>query len=215
MRKITVLIIVLLLSNLCLAQSRSPSHENVQSGEITMEQDSKPADSYETQQEKAIGFIKKVQSIAIAGGGTIAAPDESVLSYLNVAYLYCSITQGTCPQILDNVLEADVMNSKAAGSVSCPIMTNFWKLYIKSDMEQRHSHYVRTGYLSTTEDFKKRVRPAYIKCKETISQILAAPDFSQRYKAGSQIQTSIQKSVRITEELKEKVPNLFTALGAR
>jgi len=190
---------------------------NVQSGEITMEQDHKITDSYESQQDKSIEFLKKIQSIAAAGGsGSVAMPEESILSYLNVAYLYCSVTQGTCPQILDSVLEADVINARSKGAAAgCPIMTSFWKLYIRNDMEQRHNHFVKTGFLSLTDDFKRKERPTYIKCKDTITSILADPEKATRYKNNSATVTSLHKAVRMAEELKVKVPNLFISLGAR
>lgn len=189
----------------------------VQSGEITMEQDHKTEDSYEAQQETAINFLKKIQTAAANGGsGTIAAPTEPTISYLNVAYLYCSITQGTCPQILDAILEADVINSRSSGNVAaCPIMTAFWKLYVRNDMEQRHNHYVKTGFLSTTDDFKKKVRPIYVKCKETVAHVLDSPERASRYTPNSSTRETIAKAIKMTEELKAKVPNLFVSLGAR
>lgn len=195
------------------AENRS----DVQGGEIVMEQDHKLSGTYEMQQLKGLEFLKAVQLTAASGAAnSLPAPDDSILSYLNVAYLYCSITEGTCPAIIDAVLEADIINSRRAGAVaSCPIMTNFWKIYIKSDMEQRHNHLVKTGFLTVTDDFKKKRRPAYIKCKDTVAQIISSPDWAQRYKSGSQTMTSITKAVRIVEELQAKVPNLFTALGAR
>lgn len=205
----------IIIPSIVVAQPKAPDRSAVQGGEITMEQDSKTEDSYEVQQSKGIEFLKRVAAAASSGGsGTIPMPEESTLSYLNVAYLYCSITEGTCPAIIDAVLEADVINARS-GSPSCPISTSFWKLYVRSDMEQRHNHYVKTGFLGVTDDFKKRRRPAYIKCKDTVAQILSDPNRASRYQAGGQVLSSLNRAVRIAEELKAKVPNLFTSLGAR
>ncbi len=212
---LTTLAILLPLFLVSQATAQSPS--GVQGGEIVMEQDHKLSGTYEIQQNKGIEFLKAVQASASSGGSSaISTPDDSILSYLNVVYLYCSITEGTCPAVIDAVLEADIINNRSAGAAAtCPITTSFWRLYIKSDMEQRHNHLVKTGFLGVTDDFKKKRRPAYIKCKDTVSQIVTGADRSERYKADSQVLNSIHKAVRIAEELKAKVPNLFTALGAR
>src|SRR5690606_18171140 len=84
-----------------------------------------------------------------------------------------------------------LINSKLQGNVSCPNMTRFWKSWVKADMERRLEYGLKIGQLNKANEFKKMVRPRFIKCEETIENILkdsGSPSefFGKRYGENSE-----------------------------
>lgn len=197
----------------------------VQSGELIQEQDEKKAQTFPLTQEKTIEYFKVLQnSIEQSAAGAVPAAssglDENSLIYLNSAYLYCTINSGTCPSLLDALLEVDLINSKLENQVKCPNLKAFWKLWLRNDMEARLRYSVKTGFLSDTENFKKTERPKYIRCEDTIQKAIegsgdAAGYFKARYAGDSAPKKAAQRAVKILSEIKDRVPNVIVAVGAR
>ncbi len=192
-------------------------------GEINIDQSSTTKDSYPLTQDRAIEYIKNLNDVIAtlshgAQGASIPTPTDNILSYLNAAYLYCAVNIGECPVILDAVLETDIINSRVSKIAQCPNMTRFWKLWVKSDMEARHKYLVKTGYLKTTSDFNQNKRPAYIKCQQTVASETAGSGsdeayFKARYTPDSAHTLVAARTLKLIEEMKVKIPNLFAALG--
>lgn len=205
------------------AQGGSGGNSPSLMGEINIEDSSPQRDAYSDIQRGAIDYFKKLAATtAQLGQGAVSASvpalDDNTLTYLNAMYLYCAVNYGECPLVLDGILETDVINSRVAKKAECPNMTRFWKLWVKSDMEARHKYMVRTGYLKVTSDFNEQKRPAYLKCQETVSKSISGDDsnedfFKERYRADSAHALVAARTAKLLEEISEKVPNVFAAVG--
>ena len=188
------------------------------SGEIELEDTStKPRDPFKEAQVNAIEYFHAMED-SLDSTPTAPVMGSSELQYLAAAYLYCSIQRGACPFILDAVLESDIIASHAGGEVRCPNMTGFWKAWVSSDMENRHKYAVRTSFLKVTDDFRTKERPRYLKCKETITALIAgkqgSSDFLRsRYTEPSSAASAIVTTSRYLEELAATVPNVLSAVG--
>ena len=188
-------------------------------------EDSAPAqNTYAQTQEAAIDYFHKLADLTsqLAQGattGAVPAPTDNMLSYLNAVYLYCAVNYGECPLVLNAILEADVINSRLAKEAQCPIMTKFWKSWVRSDMEARQKYLVKTSFLKVSSEFNQNKRPAYIKCQETVAKEISAkePDamyFKSRYSADSAHTLVAAKTAKLLEEIKAKIPNVFGAIGS-
>ena len=200
--------------------------KNQQSGEIQLEDVSAAQKNpYQDNQDSAIAFVRQmVEMITKLGdGGQVstrpANVSENTMIHLTNAYLYCSIKYGTCPMLLDVLLESDVINSKLNNAPSCPNLQRFWKVWVRGDMEKRQKYLIRTANLNTTSDFNTRLRPKYIKCPETVAKIIAdspsvATFFVERYVEDAVALDSAKKALALLEDLKAKVPNIPNSLEA-
>jgi hypothetical protein len=117
-------------------------------------------------------------------------------------------------------MEVDVARDKLGLSQGCPIMTRFWALYGRNGFDERHQYLVKTGFLGTVEKFNKEQRPKYVQCDATVQKELTGPDsaqeyFAQRYATGSEKRILSTKIYTLLTGLREKVPDLYVALGAR
>ena len=200
----------------------------LQQGSIELEGYKKPTtDTYELSESGAAAYIKAVRDFAAGGGGAspIPSPSDSAIRYLAALYLHCSLAFGTCPSVLDAVLEGDLINSRLKKKADCPVSLRFWKKWIEDDMEQRQSHEVKTGYIAITNDFRLNERPRYIKCGNTIKAEIEGPNsdadyFKRRYAQGSKLLVSLEQAHRLAEQMKsakmkEKVPDIFSAHGMK
>lgn len=200
--------------------SGRPTGNTVKSGEIILEDyDNKKVDTYSVNQEEAIRYFKSFEAAIpqIGSGASVNMPklSDGALLYLTGAYLYCSVNNGVCPFILDAILESDIVASAASGTSGCPSMTQFWKIWLANDMEQRHKYLVKTGHLHTTSDFRAKVRPKYLKCKETVAAELAKGPLSKRYQSEGNAARAITTTAQYLAGLPEAVPNVFVATGAQ
>ncbi|MBN8548248.1 MAG: hypothetical protein J0M12_02910 [Deltaproteobacteria bacterium] len=188
-------------------------------------EDSSPArNTYAETQDAAIDYFHKLAEVTSQLGqgattGAVPAPRDNVIAYLNAAYLYCALNYGECPLVLNGILEADIINSRLAHQAQCPIMTSFWKAWVRSDMEARQKYQVKTGFLKVTADFNQQKRPAYIKCQETVQNEIAPKEsdaifFKSRYSADSSHALTAAKTAKLLEGIKVKVPNVFAAVGS-
>lgn len=203
------IILLLLILPICTPHpSLAQARKNAQVGDIDVE-DVKAENAYNVNQSQVIDFFSKfdqqLDSSLIAH--TKGSLTENQLSFLNGVYLYCTVNTGTCPDVLESLYEVDYINSKASGSASCPLMTQFWKLWIKNDMESRQSYLIKTSNITITSDFTSKVRPRYIKCLESIKQDLAN-------NKGITAKASVKKTIQILGALKDKNINVFNATGS-
>lgn len=211
----------LLIPTIVVAENRDAQ----QSGEIVLEQDETRVESFGLTQDKSIQFFKDLQQKVEQGAaGTVPSAnpeiDENALIYLNAAYHYCTVNAGTCPSLLDALLEADVINSRLKKQAQCPTLKAFWKEWVKNDMEKRLQYSVKTGFLADTEAFKKNERPKYIKCEPTVQAAIdgAGTDaefFKARYSGDSTPKKATQRTVSILNEIKKRVGNVITWVQSR
>lgn len=208
------------------AQAKEQSKPDVApplSGVIKMESvETKKTDPYASGQEAAIVWVEELNAALDkrAGGenAAIRTPETGILNHLAGVYLFCSIREGVCPHILQMLLEADFLISLDGGKAQCPALTEFWKVYVTNDFENRHKYMIKTGYLTATSDFKRDVRPRYVRCRETIEEELKKRDagsLGKRYAAGSPARTSINESLSLLKKLRDSGKNVFAETGAQ
>lgn len=194
----------------------------LQSGEIKQEQDADQVDSTAETQERTIAYFKELETTisqaahGIAPAPLPALPDNSLL-YLNAVYLYCTINSGTCPAVLDALLEVDTINARLNSKAECPNLKQFWKLWIKGQMEERQNFQVKTAYLETTTTFKKTQRTRYIKCEDTVAASITGDEspsayFTHRYQQNSAPRKTATSLIQLLTEVKSEVPDIFTAV---
>jgi hypothetical protein len=181
-------------------------------GSIDFEDSTASKDPYGVSQDKAVATFEELQSLAQSKGNykTINL-STGTLGYLAGVYLFCSVSKGTCPVVLDALLEVDYLNSLHKGAPDCSVLKGFWKQWIANDMEKRHDYLVNTGYIATTQSFRRDQRPRYIRCEETVASLLKAhPNTSKRYDSQA---TTFAELVRLLKSVKEHIPNIFTKMG--
>ncbi|MCO6429230.1 MAG: hypothetical protein J5J00_00080 [Deltaproteobacteria bacterium] len=187
------------------------------SGQIVLEETGgKKVNAAQLSHDIALEYITTLAATVEKLKSGAAAPldeiDNSAMAYLNSAYLYCSIQEGTCPYLLDALLEADVILSKSTGKIQCPTLSKFWKSYIASDLESRHRFLTPVTFMSVTAEFSEKQRPKYLKCKETVAEELAVTPndfFVNRYgRAGKD--NNVAKTLRFLKGLKEQGIDVYS-----
>ena len=208
----------------CSTASAQDGRRNAQSGEIVLEKDSVKLYTQEDQQRDTVEFVRNLstylEALSTGGSSQMTGLKKEQLEYLGALYLYCTINNGTCPEVLDTVLETDVINARLTKEIKCPNTKAFWKIWINSDMEKRQNYSMRTGFLNDAEEFKRSVRPKYIKCEDTIKSEVGATEsdsafFKSRYNGEKSKRQSIDKVLKQLEEIQAKKLNLFSSVGVR
>jgi hypothetical protein len=171
----------------------------------------KKVDPYQVAQDNSISYFKNFEKALSAGGGAQPAIGSAELLHLNGLYLYCTLQNGTCPEVLDAILEIDIFNSSKSGAKDCPIMKSFWKSWIANNLEKRHQHGVKIGQMDITTDFKRNVLPKYLRCSATVQDELSKNPASKRYGSGSLAKGAVTSTVQKLEHLKQTVPDVFAA----
>lgn len=193
--------------------------DEVQAGTIEIEQATKQRDPYFDSQDNAISLIESLlgQEKALSRSA-IPSPEDGTLLHLAGTYLYCTAQSGTCPFILDSVLEVDVYNSILSGQASCPTMLRFWKQWVDNDMQKKQGYLIKTGHLRKMAAFKKKQLPGYLKCKSLVSAALNEKGkksndtyFAERYKGESAITKSLSQTKNLLSALKKKGINVHRA----
>ena len=173
--------------------------DDTQSGTIEIETSTVSKDPFKATQDRVIDQIKT---------SSLANVSQSDFLYLNSAYLYCTINKGTCPEILDALLYADFTTSKQQNKANCPILESFWKQWIENQFEQRQNYLGKIAFFSQTNEFNSKKRNGYIKCRETIAQMLTEQAQPPSSEANA-------KAAAILEQIKATVPNVIDAIGAQ
>jgi hypothetical protein len=172
-------------------------------------------------QDETIKNIENFYGMITTDGAKPTAvnfPDTN-LYYLNGVLLFCSVKNGSCPFLLDTILEIDVFNSQLDNKVSCPHMLRFWQEWIDNSFEQRLSYSLGTGVLKKYQDFKTQERPRYLKCSNTV-QNLVVPGASidefmkTRYELQTPIIAAFKKTMAYLRAIREEIDDVFVAAGA-
>jgi len=180
--------------------------------------------TYAVIQDNTIEKFAEIEKLIIdlQDGNTRPIPtfSEHELDYLTAIYLFCSLQSGSCPLVLDALLEADLIYAAQNGSSECPALTQFWKLWVANSMERRFEHGLKVGAFNTADQFKRQERPKYIRCSDTVGKQLenAGPSqnfFRKRYSTSAKPLENISKTRGLLEEAKEKIPNIYARIGRR
>ncbi len=200
----------------------APEESSRQVGEIQLEDtETTRRDPYAVAQDSAIEFFNdfaaKVDTLKNRGAAPLSPLSDAALNHLANVYLYCTVRSGTCPLVLDAIIESDIVNAKNGSASICPNMERFWKIWVKNDMEKRQNFLVRTANLSATSDFTRNERPRYLKCRETVQIEIGesspgAEYFAKRYAGTGGPNDKVKKLAVLLTELKTKVPNIPQAL---
>ena len=179
---------------------------------------------YKTLQRNVIEYFSKLESSIVTSNqedtAALRTLKKNELDFLAALYLHCSLQKGACPVILDAVLESDVFNSATANESACPNMTGFWKAWVAADMERRLDHGLKVGNIGKATSFKKKERPAYIKCKKTISEVVekagtGSAVLGSRYSSAGKPLKNLKAFNRYLTLVEQKIPNIFFATNTR
>lgn len=187
-------------------------------GSIEIEENTPPKSSYASIQNDSIEYFENLSARVEKSdfSAALSPLSDDSIRFLAGVYLHCSITRGICPIVLDPIFESDVINSVIAGEPSCPNMTKFWKYWAANAMDERHSYLVKTGDLMTAQNFRIKMRPRYIRCRETISGIMknigGKPGLPARYSSGD-IGRNIALMPKLLNEIKQSGVNVFASTG--
>jgi len=190
-----------------------------QSGDLNIEETDAPKrPPYIVTQDAALAWLDTVKSSVEQGGHTaIPELEQGPLQHLAVGYLYCITRLGTCEFILTTVLEADVINARGKSDNQCTIMTQFWKFWIQAELEKRVSYLAPVGSAAEIVTFNKTGRPRYLKCRDTIGQILAQTKdeagWNARYSKDGELYKAIAKTKQVFDDAKARKLDLMTATG--
>ena len=213
----TIFMISLTSSSLALAQPQP--RPNQQSGDLQIEEVTGPkAPTYALNQAAALEWLAAVKSSAEQGGLTqIPIINNGAVQHLAIGYLYCVSKLGTCEFILSTVLEADVIDGRGKNENKCENMTQFWKAWLEGDFERRLSYLAPVGSSAQISTFNKTIRPRYVKCRDTVGQILAQTKddaaWAARYSKDGALNKDITKANQVFQDAKTKNLDLMAATG--
>jgi hypothetical protein len=177
-------------------------------------------------------YYAKIQDDTIAiferfnsdiAGGTLGNKKielaKNQLYFLNGAYLYCTLKNGTCGYMLDTILETDIINSKIDNKASCPHMLRFWQEWIDNNFEKRVDYQLGTGFITKYQDFKRNTRPQYLRCSGTVatklkSELPLQEFIKDRYSPTNDVGLAAKRTYAYLQALREQVPDVFLAAGA-
>lgn len=188
-----------------LAGAEQPSTE----GTIEFEEDSPERSPYESGQEASISLFQGLLSETIAGKLTPHKVPPAVIKHLAGAYLYCASKQGSCAVILEGLLEVDIANAQIAGEPSCSVLEQFWRSYAAWEFHKREGYLRGVAQAGIAETFAREKLPRFQKCKQAVADALKQ-DKSARLAAAKK---NIANAAFLLTQFKQKVPNIFTALG--
>lgn len=204
-------------------------------GEVDLDLDlnEKKKNTYNLDQEYVINYFKEIVSATEHFSSnsneklntTFIELTDSQLLYYASAYLYCITKKGTCPFLLNALLESDLMllcnfeNKKCQRpkKVACRNMTRMWKIWIDNDLEQRLNHNIPIGLMGKNNDFKQNEFPKYLKCSQTLlPEVKAALKnknyIKKRYKSVD-IKEDIEKTISFLKAIKKNIGNIIVAQG--
>ena len=193
-----------------------------QAGVMNLNVEEKAKNPYKENQKQAIEHIKallaRLNELKAGKDSRIDSASDGAIHYMTGAYLYCTLTKGACPELLDPLFETDLINSRISKQAECPNMLKFWHDWQANDMENRQKFLVRIGNLATTSAFTANVRPRYIKCKESIDNELRtgktnADYFRQRYADSDDSRAaSLKKALELTEAFEKSIGDIFATI---
>ena len=208
------------------ATAQTDDSGSVVTGEIIFEENVKRTKTYVDTEAEVIDKLDALAAYSRAPSGLPELQDlefeDDHLLYLNALYLFCSVNRGTCPEILDSILETDIIRSAVEGNAQCITLKKFWKSWLDNDMQRRHQYQVRTGYLRETEAFKKNELPRYLRCSETVKKELSTlgeqtPEefLKERYHLPSKEVEAFTDTLGTAETARKEKVDLIRATGTR
>jgi hypothetical protein len=209
---ITVLFLVFFLRvTVSLAEEeQAPLSEDLK---ITDLSDTKKDDPYSRVED---GLIVKIDSFLKELESFPPPPSlrEAELLHLTGVYYVCSLKRGTCPVILNAILELDFLENVKTESKAgkCNRMKGFWSQWIKNQFEKRQGYELDTGRIKLKQEFDRLERPKYLKCSQTLSERLEInkSSYPVYLKQLSQNRDMPLKSLLlILQETKKTIPNVF------
>ncbi len=160
---------------------------------------------------------KLEQAVTQATKGKAVKPPsftEAEVLHLNGVYYVCSLKRGSCPSVLDGLMEIEFLSAlyKQKRDTKCPQMRKFWQLWIKNDFEKKQGYELNTGQIKQKQHFDTYERPKYLRCSDTIEGRLKQNSKDYRSYLHESIQLSdnpIKRLYKLTKEIKKKIPNVF------
>lgn len=188
-----------------IAGAEQPSTE----GTIEFEDAPTELSPYEAGQEASISLFQSLLTETVSGSAAAHKVTSEAMRHLAGAYLYCASKQGSCPVILDGLLEVDIANARVAGEASCPVLEQFWRSYTAWDFSKRESYLRGVGQTEIATTFAKEKLPRYQMCKQAVAEALKQ-DKAARTAAAKK---NLANAAFLLKQFKQKVPNIFAALG--
>ena len=172
---------------------------------------------------RVIGYDKTVpwadallKVVSSDGNGSLPSLEGASMSYLAVLYLHCTTKNGSCPFILDSILEADVLASRVDGTAKCPLMKSFWKTWLAMGLEERGKFLVSVASGLEMASFNSNERPRYVNCKATVAAILEdKAALATRYGPGTPTSTAVTRLVALLKAVKEDKEDIFASTGVK
>lgn len=192
------------------AQSKPP--RELQEGEIKLESTRKQSRSLEARgRQETSAWMRSLQSTVQEKGARHPTElGDPGISYVAAFYFYCSVKLGDCGFILDALLEDDVITSRAAGEASCPTMNRFWKRWLAGDFDERAKYRVSAASGSRLASFNTNERPRYVKCRDTVGDIIHAPfNPDARYATDGEVRVAVARTNSLLEEIWAKNLDIF------
>jgi len=180
--------------------------------------------TYRVVQDNTIEKFAAIEKLVIAlkDGSTEPVPTftDHEIDYLTAIYLFCTLQNGTCPLVLDALLEADLIHAVQNNVNECPNLTQFWRHWVRGEMERRFEYDLKVGHFNAAEQFKREQRPKYIRCADTITELReengsAQEFFRKRYSVSAKPLENISRTRALLEQAKERIPNIFGRVGVR
>jgi hypothetical protein len=167
--------------------------------------------------DKAATWAEALSKIVSSDGkGSMPTLEGVSSSYLAVLYLHCTARTGSCPFILDSILEADVMASRVDGIPKCPSMKSFWKNWLAMELEERGKFLVSVATGLEMANFNSNDRPRYVNCKPTVGGILKDTDtLAKRYGPGTPASEAVGRLIALLKEVKEDRVDIFASTGVK
>ena len=195
-----------------------------QVGAINIEEQEEKKETYGTVQDKAISFFSEVESkqtqLAQGNISAVGSIPDNILNYLSGVYLYCAVNLGTCPLVLETLLETDIINGKVNHDNDCPNLKRFWNFWVGNGMEERHKYLTKIAHVRAISDFNTKERPKFLLCQETVKQqtTSALPSdayFKQRYSQNPALKALSARLAAYLNQLKQGEINVFLATGSK
>lgn len=205
------------------AQTFAQEEPNL-TGEIALEKDEKKENSYTKTETETINTFEQLNAFMEnpeSAKFNSSQLSDNILILLNALYLQCSVNRGTCAEVLDAILEIDIIESLKTSNVQCKSMQRFWALWLENDMEKRQQYQVKTGYLQATSEFKNKVRPAYIKCIDTVAKQIESDAIDNttflkaRYKEGSTPRAAVTEVLTSLKNAQRAKVNLLAGATSK
>lgn len=167
--------------------------------------------------DKAMAWAESLSKIVSADEkGAPSALEGVGVTYLSVLYLHCATQKGSCPFILDAILEADVIASRDGEAARCTTMKSFWKSWLGMQLEDRAKFLVSVAAGLEMATFNSNERPRYVDCKPTVAAILEDHEaLAKRYGAGTPASAAVDKLVALLTEVKTERIDVFGATGVK